>query len=325
MGSLLPMESISLFGISWENEFSNHHSGHFNINHLTNKEVGDIYFTQNALQNIDCAKENYYKALSIIFENHLNKKFFFICLENERVLVKESIIKPVLICTLEELLSEFPQNIVEIQSRILLMLYIRIPKYGQHLGKICCFEFFAEDEDELRFILDSMFRKNWIEYNNQDDDLLGDSRLLINQNGWMEIEKNITQKYSKQCFIAMNFAEGLKKASECIKKAIIDTGFSPLRIDEKYHNNEISGEILFEIKKSHFIIADETGQKNGVYFEAGYALGNGKDVIWCCKESDLASLHFDTRQYNHIVWKDENDLYKKLKDRILGTIVVKEN
>jgi len=32
-----------------------------------------------------------------------------------------------------------------------------------------------------------------------------------------------------------------------------------------------------------FIVADFTGQRGGVYFEAGYALGLRKPVIWTCK------------------------------------------
>ena len=35
-------------------------------------------------------------------------------------------------------------------------------------------------------------------------------------------------------------------------------------------------------------------------------------------------LHFDTRQYNHIIYKDENDLYKKLKARIEATVPIRK-
>jgi nucleoside 2-deoxyribosyltransferase len=101
-----------------------------------------------------------------------------------------------------------------------------------------------------------------------------------------------------------------------------DTGFTSRRIDKKQFNDEISGEILSEISKSRFMIADVTGQRNGVYFEAGFAMGKNQPVIFCCQEDDLAKVHFDTRQYNHIIWKDTDDLYVKLKDRILGTILL---
>ena len=35
-----------------------------------------------------------------------------------------------------------------------------------------------------------------------------------------------------------------------------------------------------------------------------------------CKDNSLADLHFDTRQYPHILWKASADLYTQLKARI---------
>jgi hypothetical protein len=45
-----------------------------------------------------------------------------------------------------------------------------------------------------------------------------------------------------------------------------------------------------------------------------------RPVIWSCREDDLASVHFDTRQYNHIVWKEPVDLRTQLTDRIKSPI-----
>jgi nucleoside 2-deoxyribosyltransferase len=70
--------------------------------------------------------------------------------------------------------------------------------------------------------------------------------------------------------------------------------------------------IITEIKNSRFIIADVTHQRAGVYFEAGYALGLGLPVIWSVRDDDLNNVHFDTRQYNHIVWESEAHLSEQL-------------
>jgi nucleoside 2-deoxyribosyltransferase len=145
---------------------------------------------------------------------------------------------------------------------------------------------------------------------------------LIAENGWFEIEKNLEMNYSKQVFVAMWFDKSLDKATLKIEEAIKDCGLKVMRIDRKEHNNEISGEILHEIMNSRIVIADVTGQRNGVYFEAGFALGHQKSVIWSCRSDDLKNVHFDTRQYNHIVWENEDDLYTKLKDRILATLAI---
>ena len=83
---------------------------------------------------------------------------------------------------------------------------------------------------------------------------------------------------------------------------------------------KICDRILAEIRRSRFLIADVTGHRQGVYFEAGYAMGLGLDVIWTCRSDDLGNSHFDTRQYNHIEWESGGELREKLRDRILATI-----
>jgi hypothetical protein len=50
----------------------------------------------------------------------------------------------------------------------------------------------------------------------------------------------------------------------------------------------------------------------GVYFEAGYALGLNLPVIWCVQKEGLDNVQFDTRQYNHILWESEEDLKERL-------------
>jgi nucleoside 2-deoxyribosyltransferase len=72
--------------------------------------------------------------------------------------------------------------------------------------------------------------------------------------------------------------------------------------------------LLLKIRRSRFVVADVTNQKEGMYFEAGFAMALGLPVIWCCRKDDLDKLHFDTRQYNHIVWDQPSDLRDQLSD-----------
>ena len=60
--------------------------------------------------------------------------------------------------------------------------------------------------------------------------------------------------------------------------------------------------------------------RGGVYFEAGFAKGLGREVIWTVRKDRLSYVHFDTRQYNHIVWSDESDLRNQLSKRISATL-----
>jgi nucleoside 2-deoxyribosyltransferase len=141
--------------------------------------------------------------------------------------------------------------------------------------------------------------------------------------GWEKLdrESGIDGTKREQGFVAMWFDESLREVFEkSIEPLSAETGFRMLRMDRKQFNDKICDQILKEIRRSRFVIADVTGHRQGVYFEAGFALGLGIPVIWTCRQSDLKDAHFDTRQYNHIVWKDGADLQAQLGDRIAATI-----
>ncbi len=89
----------------------------------------------------------------------------------------------------------------------------------------------------------------------------------------------------------------------------------------KDFNDEIVDEIISEIRKSKFIVADFTGNRGGVYYEAGFAKGLGLEVIFCCKKDDFKNMHFDVNHKNYIVWETGEDLYNKLRKRISATII----
>jgi hypothetical protein len=69
-------------------------------------------------------------------------------------------------------------------------------------------------------------------------------------------------------------------------------------------------------------VADFTGERGGVYFEAGFALGLGRQVIWTVREDVLDKVHFDNRQYNFIVWKSSglDKFAERLGLRIEATV-----
>ena len=111
----------------------------------------------------------------------------------------------------------------------------------------------------------------------------------------------------------MSFHGDLKPAWEDgISPALKKAGYRPYRFDAEPHIDRIDTKIITEIKNSRFLVADVTLQRPGVYFEAGYAIGLGLPVFWCVRSDDLKNVHFDTRQYNHIVWEDEKCLAEQL-------------
>ena len=128
-----------------------------------------------------------------------------------------------------------------------------------------------------------------------------------------------------QAFVAMWFDDTMKDAYEKgIAPAIRVAGYEPLRIDQKEHNNRIDDEVIAEIKRSRFLVADftqgECGARGGVYYEAGLAHGLNIPVIFTCREDVLGDVHFDTRQFNHVTWKTPEELMTSLAQRISATI-----
>lgn len=151
---------------------------------------------------------------------------------------------------------------------------------------------------------------------------------------------------SHQCFVAMWFDESMGSFyEEYIAPAVRETGFSALRIDNKEHNDDICDNIIGEIRNSRFLIADFTGLRAGVYYEAGFAHGLGLPVIFTCREDwfntevskqsngkksngedcectmkEPRRIHFDLEHRNFIKWKDGPELQDKLIKRIKATI-----
>lgn len=124
-------------------------------------------------------------------------------------------------------------------------------------------------------------------------------------------------------FCAMWFDPALNDLwLKALEPAIRLAGYEPKRIDKHEHNNKIDDEIIAMIRRSRFVVADFTGQRGGVYFEAGFAKGLNMEVIWTCRADALNEVHFDTRQYNFTKWDMTNleDFKVKLQNRIEATI-----
>ena len=59
-----------------------------------------------------------------------------------------------------------------------------------------------------------------------------------------------------------------------------------------------------EICDAAFVVIDLTHDNSGAYWEAGYAEGLGKPVIYICEKSkfDEAKTHFDTNYCTTVLW-----------------------
>ena len=154
---------------------------------------------------------------------------------------------------------------------------------------------------------------------------------------------------SRKAFVALWFTEEIFDAyNQALAPAITACGYECNHVGEILFNEKICDEIISQIKASKFIVADFSGHRGGVYFEAGFAMGLGIPVIFTCRKdwfnaireeettiitvsgdsyigmrSFKAIPHFDVDHYNFIVWSDHDDLKSKLADRISATIGVR--
>ena len=167
---------------------------------------------------------------------------------------------------------------------------------------------------ELTYLFNYLERRGWTD--GKEDEI------TITVEGYARFEElRNAPRESSQAFVAMWFDESTDKLWEQgIKPAIEDAGYKPLRIDKKHHANRIDDQIIAEIRRSRFIVADcthgEEGARGSVYYEAGFAHGLSIKVIFTCRKDWLDEIHFDTRQYPHIVWEDPKELRQQLAERI---------
>lgn len=126
---------------------------------------------------------------------------------------------------------------------------------------------------------------------------------------------------SKICFVAMWFNEEMASSySDGIKPAIEALGFDAVRIDKVQHNERIDSKIFEIIRKARFLVADFTGNRDGVYYEAGFAAGQGIPVIHVCRSDWFDKLHFDVGTINTIKYSTPKELRNALTKRVSDTI-----
>jgi len=135
--------------------------------------------------------------------------------------------------------------------------------------------------------------------------------------GWEKIQSSTDKGIPGRCFVAMSFGESFNEVYDmAIEPALRSCGLDPRRIDRIPDNRDINEKIIAELREAELMVADFTGQRDGVYFEAGFARGLGKEVFWCCRKDDMPNLHFDTRQFAFIDWSGLEDLKRRLTDKI---------
>lgn len=217
--------------------------------------------------------------------------------------------------------------------------------------------FFCRDAKELVQILEHLKEDGAIKFNStlirHAEQEMPPYKIQLTATGIKKAEELTQKTKSDQCFVAMWFSGKTENAySEAMEKAIgEDSGYESYKVSNNDQNNGwIPDTIVKEIRRSKFVIADLTGYRAGVYYEAGFAEGLGKEVIYTCNknwfdeqeemmkipiqcsncsgtnELKLDGVHFNLKQRKMILWEEDNlpDFRKALAERIGAVIGINE-
>ncbi len=147
--------------------------------------------------------------------------------------------------------------------------------------------------------------------------------------GWERFEElQHGMASGRHAFMAMPFgiSDLDKIIEEHFKPAVKATGFDLKRLDDGQPAGLIDDRLRVEIRQSRFLIADLTHENRGAYWEAGYAEGLGKPVIYTCRkdvfDDKARGTHFDTNHHLTVVWEADKltEAIEKLKATIRATL-----
>lgn len=143
-------------------------------------------------------------------------------------------------------------------------------------------------------------------------------KIKLTLNGWEKYERERTGlSAGRYGFLAMEFNDPVLEtlAREVIKPLLKkEIRYDVIDVRDVAKAGIIDNIMRAQIRDSAFVLADLTHGNNGAYWEAGYAEGLGKPVIYLCerKKFDNEKPHFDTNHCTTVIWcEDTIDEFKK--------------
>lgn len=182
----------------------------------------------------------------------------------------------------------------------------------------------ARSENGFTLILEHLLRTGLVK-----GKLLGShiENATLSFSGWKYFEQLKRGKGdSRKAFMAMEYGDSTLDGvvDGIFKPAVSQAGFDLFRLNERPKAGLIDDRLRVEIRTSKFLIADLTHENAGAYWEAGYAEGLGKPVIYTCEKCKFRKdkSHFDTNHHLTIIWDNENpeDAASTLKATIRATL-----
>ena len=181
----------------------------------------------------------------------------------------------------------------------------------------------ALDESGVTFILNELAARNLVAWKY----VGGQGEGALTFDGWQRYEELKRSEVSGRTgFMAMDFSNIVLSNIfvEHLKPAARAAGFELIRLDENPPAGLIDARLQNEIRSARFLVADLTDRNPGAYWEAGFASGLGRPVIYLCEKSAFSekSTHFDTNHFHTILWEASSPaaVAQKLKNTIRATL-----
>jgi nucleoside 2-deoxyribosyltransferase len=112
--------------------------------------------------------------------------------------------------------------------------------------------------------------------------------------------------------------------TDYFKPAVSAAGFNLQRLTDAQGAGCIDDQLRVRIRMSRFVVADLSHGNKGAYWEAGFAEGLGKPVIYTCEKGvwNEQKTHFDTNHLVTIIWDAAHlpDAAQRLKATIRATL-----
>ena len=139
------------------------------------------------------------------------------------------------------------------------------------------------------------------------------TNVTLTLEGWEKYETEKRGKFDGNYgFIAMKFGDDdLDDFVRIVVKTALkeDIGYDLFDMHDVSQAGVIDNIIRVQIRDAAFVIAELTHDNQGAYWEAGYAEGLGKPVIYICEKAkfDKEKTHFDTNHCTTVLWSRDND------------------
>jgi hypothetical protein len=172
----------------------------------------------------------------------------------------------------------------------------------------------ALDPDEVQFLFQSLEAQDLVTGNIYDSS----ATVRLSLRGWATLdEMKRSAVRTRRAMVAMPFGnEHLDRVlNEVFRPAVRRTGFQLYRLDDEPTAGLIDNRLRVAIRTARFLIVELTLSNQGAYWEAGFAEGVGKPVIYTCDKrffdkaapyEGCSGVHFDVNHHQHVLWQPDN-------------------